>query len=408
MRILHVTHQYAPAIGGSEQYITQLSEEMARRGHTVSVFTSRSVDYRTWADTLPRHEVRNGVSITRFTALPRRGATWRMLDMGLRNYDAGPAWLWEPLIWYGNGPVMPGLYPSIRRHAQEFDLVHISQLHYAHAWPAFRAAKSAGLPIVMTPHLHAEQRETYDVGYMRNILRGSDAVIAVTRAEKAFIQRQKLSARVIVGGNSLQLSEFPLQDGRAARHAFGLPEDAFVVLFLGRKTGYKGLDKVLTAFRTLYGLRENVYLLAVGAETDESRRLWAEQGALPGVIVRDAVSNAERLAALAACDVLAMPSTGEAFGIVYLEAWAYGKPVIGADIQAVAALINDGVNGFIIDPTRPAALAARLAQLADDPPLAAAMGAQGHAELLARYTLARQGDIVENLYRRVIRHGGSA
>jgi glycosyltransferase involved in cell wall biosynthesis len=404
MRILHVSHQYAPAIGGAEQYITQLSEELAGRGHDVTVFTSRTADYRTWANVLPPAEMRHRVQVERFRALPRRGSNWRALDIGLSNYANGPAWLWEPLIWYGNGPVMPGLWRALRSRRRDFDLVHISQLHYAHAWPAFRAARQASLPIVLTPHLHAEQPETYDVGYMRTMLRSADAVLAVTPAEKAFLLRNRLATRVSVGGNSLDLADYPALDQSTARARFDIPEDAFVVLFLGRKVAYKGLAQVVGAFKQLREANPNLYLLAVGRETEDSQRIWAAAGDLPGVTIRDAVSDEDRLAALAACDVLAVPSTGEAFGIVYLEAWAYGKPVIAARIESVASLIDDGIDGFLVDPASHQELAARMLALAEDPAQGRAMGARGRQKLAQRYTTVRMGDIVEALYRRVLRH----
>ncbi len=66
----------------------------------------------------------------------------------------------------------------------------------------------------------------------------------------------------------------------------------------------------------------------------------------------------------AACDVLALPSVGEAFGIVYLEAWAYRKPVIAAAIESAASLIDDGVDGFLVDTEHPGLCGRRLAQLA--------------------------------------------
>jgi len=415
MRILHVSHQYAPAVGGAEQYIQTLSEELASRGHQVDVYTSRSREYMTWRNELPPREQINGVEVHRFRAIQRRGYTWRLLDMGMRNYRVGLPRLWEPMIFIGNGPVMPGLGPAIRRNAGRYDVVHISNIHYAHAWIAFRAARRSGLPVVATPHLHAEQPATYDVGYMRSLLHDAEAVLAVTSAERDFMHEEKLASRVVVGGNGLVMDDFPPLDQAEARQRLGVPQDAFVILFLGRKVAYKGLDRTLAAFDVLRGRRSDVHLLAYGAETDESRRLWADYaaqqgaplGALPGLDVRDAVSNQERLAALAACDVFVMPSTGEAFGIVYLEAWAYGKPVIGANIRAVSSLIDDGVNGYLVDPARPDQLVERLAVLAADPDKARTMGQAGRGKLLRRYTTQRIGDIVESLYRRVIRHAGS-
>jgi glycosyltransferase involved in cell wall biosynthesis len=415
MRILHVTHQYAPAVGGAEQYIQTLSEELASRGHQVDVYTSRSRDYMTWRNELPPRAQINGVEVYRFRAIQRRGYTWRLLDMGMRNYRAVLPALWEPMIFFGNGPVMPGLGRAIRRNGGRYDVVHISNIHYAHAWPAFRAARRQGLPVVVTPHLHAEQPATYDVGYMRSTLSGAQAVLAVTPAERDFMRKERLAQRVVVGGNSLVMDDFPPLDQAEARRRLGVPRDAFVILFLGRKVAYKGLERTLTAFDALRRQGHDVHFLAYGAETDESRRLWADyeaqQGApldaLPGLDVRDAVSDEERLAALAACDVFVMPSTGEAFGIVYLEAWAYGKPVIGANISAVSSLIDDGVNGYLVDPARPGQVVNRLAGLAADSEKARAMGDAGREKLLRRYTSQRIGDIVEGLYRRVIRHAGS-
>ena len=119
--------------------------------------------------------------------------------------------------------------------------------------------------------------------------------------------------------------------------------------------------------------------------------------------IRDRVDDDTRLDALAACDVLVLPSVGEAFGIVYLEAWAYAKPVIGANIEAVASVIDHGVNGFLVDPRRPAELAARLRELVAQPGLAQSLGAAGRAKLARRFTMARIADVVEGTYGRVLR-----
>lgn len=412
MRILHVSHQYAPAIGGAERYIVDLSEALVRRGHQVDVFTSRALDYRTWHNELPVRETINGVNVRRFDALPRRGHTWQALDIGMGNYWPKRSSFYAPLIFYGNGPIMPGLFWAILTQAQRYDLIHINHLHYAHAATAFAAARRRGLPVVTTPHLHAEQRETYDVGYMQEVLRGSEIIFAVTGAEQDFLVRQGFPPlQVVTGGNSLNMAHFPPQDVATARAHLGIPTDAFVVLFLGRKTEYKGLEPSLRAFMALRRTHPNAYFLAVGPETDASKQLWQQvrqdEGEVPNLRVHPAVTDEERLATLAAADVLLLPSTGEAFGIVYLEAWAYGKPVIGAPIQAVKALISEGVDGWLIEPTQVEAITARLAWLADHPTAAQAAGAAGRAKLLQRYTIERITDIVEGSYFRAQRRSQS-
>ena len=124
---------------------------------------------------------------------------------------------------------------------------------------------------------------------------------------------------------------------------------------------------------------------------------------LEGLIVRDTVSDKERLDALAACDVLALPSIGEAFGIVYLEAWAYRKPVLGARIDAVASLIDHTCDGYLVDMQQPGQLFHYLALLSANPEMGRAMGDRGYAKLAARYTVEKITDIVEGSYARVIR-----
>lgn len=403
MRVLHVSHQYAPAIGGAERYITDLSEELATRGHLVDVFTTRAQNYMTWANTLPKWAMLKGVRVRRFRSLPRTRLAWHALALGMQLARRGDKAGYAPLVFYGNGPVSPGLAAGLLRQVRRYDLVHINSLHYAHAPVAYAAARRAGMPVVITPHLHIGQPETYDVGYMRRILRGCDAVFAVSEAERRLLLERGLSHDVVVAGNGLRLDRFPQLEPAAARARLGLPAGAFVVLFLGRKTEYKGLPLLLDAFAALRRRRADAVLLAAGPETDYSRGLWAQRASQPGVVVRDAISEDERLAALAACDVLALPSTGEAFGIVFLEAWAYGKPVIAANIESAASLIDDTADGFLVNVEHPGELSRRLVQLAADPEMGRRMGERGRRKLQARYTLDVTADIVEGTYVRICR-----
>jgi len=403
MRVLHITHQYRPAVGGAEKYITDLSEELARRGHQVDVFTTRSVDYQTWRNELPRYEQLDGVNVYRFDSWQRTPRKWAWLRYGFNHYWPNESRLYEPLIFLGSGPVCPSMVYRMLRQARQYDVIHINNLHYSHAYPAYWVARQCGVPVVITPHVHVEQRATYDVGYLRSVLQGSAAILADTREEQSFLIERAFNDLVVVGGVGIQLDRLPRLDRALSRAQFDLPSDAFVILFLGRKVEYKGIQLCVEAFVELRRTQPNVYLLAVGPESDFSRQLWARTGELDGLIVRDTVSDEERLHALNACDVLALPSTGEAFGIVYLEAWAYRKPVIGANIASVSSLIEDGGDGYLIDPKRPVELVTRLAALAAQREQAAEMGQCGRAKLERRYTLEHIGELVEGTYARVLR-----
>jgi len=183
----------------------------------------------------------------------------------------------------------------------------------------------------------------------------------------------------------------------------GLPDEGFAVLFLGRKSDYKGLDVALEAYAALQRQGLPTSFLAVGPETDYSQALWPRYQGLPGLTVLGAVSDEEKLAALAACDCLVLPSIGEAFGIVFLEAWLMGKPVIGARVPAVSSVIDDGQDGWLAVPGDASDLAACIARLVADPDLARRMGATGRDKVLRRYTVPRIADRVEGIYLRVLR-----
>jgi glycosyltransferase involved in cell wall biosynthesis len=403
MRLLHVSHQYPPAIGGSERYIADLSEELVARGHQVDVFTSRSLDFHSWRSELPGFEQRNGVNVYRYRSLQRRAYVWRTLHFGLRNYWRTRSRRWEPLIFFGGGPLSPGMFWDILRRGQRYDLIHLNCLVYGHVAYGYWAARLRHVPVIVTPHAHAEQEVTYNIGYQRAVLADCDHILTDTPAERQLMIDLGLPPeRVSLGGVGLCPADYPPGDTRAARQRLGLPEEGFVLLFLGRKDKYKGLEVALQAFAQLQDRYPDLHLLAIGPETDDSRAIWPKYQDLPNLHVLGAVSDEEKLAALQACDCLTLPSVGEAFGIVFVEAWMIGKPVVAARTLSVGSVVDDGENGLLAAPDDATDLARCIAALMDNPDRRRAMGQRGREKVLAHYTVPRITDRIEAVYQRVL------
>ena len=399
MRILHVAHQYKPAIGGSEQYIVDLSEALVRRGGQVDVFTTRARDYHTWRNELPSFEQMDGVNVYRFPSLQRRGYTWRLLRFGYDRYWATRSRLYEPFVFVGNGPLSPRLFLNLLWKGRRYDLVHLNGVLYFHTTYAYLGAKLLGLPIVLTPHIHLSEPQIFDIGYYDAVLRGSNLIIADTDTEKQHLIAKGIDEnKLIVGGIGIKAKEFALLRAEDCRRHFGIPEEAFVLLFLGRKVAYKGLETILRAFTTLREHDTNLYLVAAGPETHESQVLWASYTDLPDFINLGAVSHQEKVMLLNACDVLLLPSTAEAFGIVFLEAWAVKKPVIGARSGATPDVIAEGEDGLLIEPGDAEGLARQIKRLINNPDLKMRLGVKGYEKVLARYTVERIADIIEQAY----------
>ena len=394
-----MTHQYRPALGGSEQHVINSSEELVRRGHQVDVFTTRSLDYQSWRNELAGREQLAGVNVWRFRSLQRRTSTFRLLEFGYGHYQPQRARLYEPLILYGNGPVAPGLFLSLLLRGGRYDVVHVNTLPYAHVWYTALAARWRRVPLVITPFLHVKQAGIFDVEPYNAALRRADIVMAMTPTEQAYLTAHGVDPnRIRLGGVGVQSSELIPEPRGVWRAQFGIPEGAYAVLFVGRRADYKGLDTLLEAFARLRREDERVVLVVAGPTTPYWEGLRARYPGLEGIVECGRVSDADKARLLDACDLLVLPSTGESFGIVFVEAWTLGKPVIGARSGAVADMIAEGQDGLLIAPGDAEELACKIGMLKDNAELGRYLGEQGQRKVQARYTVARVTDDLERIY----------
>jgi phosphatidyl-myo-inositol dimannoside synthase len=161
-----------------------------------------------------------------------------------------------------------------------------------------------------------------------------------------------------------------------------------VILTVGRwlaNERYKGMDTLIAALPRLLADWPDLQLVAVG-EGDDQR--WLEQladgcGVRSHVHFLSGLSYPEVAACYAACEIFALPSGGEGFGLVYLEAMAYGKPVIGGAHGGAPEVIEDGKTGYLVHHGDAPQLATCIETLLADPVLGREMGARGR-ERVAR------------------------
>jgi phosphatidylinositol alpha-1,6-mannosyltransferase len=155
-----------------------------------------------------------------------------------------------------------------------------------------------------------------------------------------------------------------------------------VILTVGRWLAterYKGMDTLITALPRLLTQRPEVQLVLAGAGDD---RAWLEELADQNGVNRHVhfltgLSYSELAACYSACEIFALPSRGEGFGLVYLEAMACGKPVIGGLHGGAPEIIEDGVTGYLVPHGDPIQLATSIEALLADPAHAKEMGGRG-------------------------------
>jgi glycosyltransferase involved in cell wall biosynthesis len=191
----------------------------------------------------------------------------------------------------------------------------------------------------------------------------------------------------------------------AARAALGLPEAAFVVALLGRIASWKGQDVLM---RALAALPEDGVALIAGApwpgdeaQLERLRGLAASLGV--GGRVRFAGVLEDPGLVFGAADVVAVPSTlPDPFPNSALEAAAAGCCVVGAGHGGLVEMLRDGETGLLVAPGDPAALAAVLRALRDDPGRREALGAAAAADVRARFSRAQMLAAIQALYDRLL------
>ena len=192
------------------------------------------------------------------------------------------------------------------------------------------------------------------------------------------------------------------------RHLFGIPEDRFVVGWIGRMTAIKRVPDILAAFKALRerGVEATLCLVGDGPDRDAIEQLASDLGIVRDVLLvgyqRDVAPY------YAFFDALLLPSANEGTPVVAIEALAAERPVVATRVGGVPDVVDDGESGFLVEVGDIEALADRLEQLARDPELRARLGKTGRKRVVPRYRVERLVDDIDELYRELLTARGLA
>lgn len=170
-------------------------------------------------------------------------------------------------------------------------------------------------------------------------------------------------------------------DGRRfrARHRLG----GGVVLFLGRKAESKGYRELLAAGPAVWRRRPDASFVFLGPPWDEDCPAHFQRCRDGRVLDLGLVSEREKEDALAACDLLCLPTREDVAPLVFAEAWSYGKPVLSGSFPGVEEVIDDGSDGLVVDGRDPQAIAGAIVGLLGDERRRRSLGARGRAKVEA-------------------------
>ncbi|AKM44731.1 glycosyl transferase family 1 [Burkholderia contaminans] len=318
-----------------------------------------------------------------------------------------------------------GMVARMRREADPVDVMHANFFMSGDA--ALRVKRQLGIPLVTTFHALGRVRRLHQgdadgfpdarFAIEDTLARRSDRVIAecpqdaldLTTHYRADAARIEI---VPCGFDVRELRPTPRIDARAQ---LGWPQDAFVVLQLGRLVPRKGIDTVIDALaRMPRDPRRPTHLYIVGgshATPDPARD--PELARLAGLAHDLGIANRVTFVGrrdrdtlhlyYSAADVFVTTPWYEPFGITPVEAMACATPVIGSDVGGIRTTVDDGTTGYLVPPRDPAALAARLVQLRAQPELCTALGRAGYLRAHRFYTWKGVADRLVDIYRDVAR-----
>lgn len=378
-RIALISSSYFPHAGGVEEHVRHLARELTARGHSVAVWT---VDR---GERLGRQVV-DGIEVRYLPApLPARSAR-AVLSYAARLPSAWRAWT--------------AAYRDLRP-----DVLNV-QCFGPNGLYALALHHLTRTPLVVSSHgeTFADAHDAFGVSALlrRGLSRSIEESVLVTGCSSVVLEdlrsRFGLAGGVVVP-NGIELAE---EAGREPRPPSWWPERGPVVMGLGRVEENKGFDLLLRAFGQLVsaGLVPPSTRLVVGGDGSalpELRALAVELGIADAVILPGHLSREEVLGSIGRADAFVVPSRVEAFGIVALEAWRGGAPLIMTNRGGARDFVTDGVDGVLVDPEDVPVLAAAIARVLTEPELA-----KGLADAGARAVLSHTWPDVASRFERAL------
>jgi glycosyltransferase involved in cell wall biosynthesis len=357
-RILKVTQSYYPFLerGGPAVKVRALARGLARRGHSVTVLTSDL-------------GIKGSMKLTGGMARTPEG--WRFEEDGVETHYLFARGSFRSLTWN------PGILRFCRKWLK-FDIVHIYGTYDLLGPSVARACRERDIPYLLEPMgmfrpmvRNLALKWVYRQLLGESVVRGAARLVATSLQEcRELIEEGITSRKIIVRRNGIEMPALSPLAGTFRSH-WKIPQDALLVLFLGRIVSKKSPELLLEAFdawRRSSPLAQSLILVFAGPFEDGNYRESLQSqvkrlGLVASVLFTGPLYGDVKWSALADADIFVLPSQNENFGNAAAEAVACGTPVIVTDRCGIAPLI-DGRAGLVI-PHQCEALIRALHQLSE-------------------------------------------
>jgi alpha-maltose-1-phosphate synthase len=408
LRVAHILRKYQPREwGGTETAVLRLLQGLKAHGVESTVHAPRNnedVDHDPM--TAAASEVK------RFKAF--------VPVAGISDADR------ERLVAWGGNLFSFELLTSLL--SENCDVIHSHALNRL-AGAAMTVSKLRKLPFFVTVHggvldlpssttsqLVAPLKGGFEwgkaLGWMvqsRRVLEKADGVLTCNAREAELLQKKYPEQRIIVQPHSVPAAQFMKDHRAAALEAFPVISGRDVLINVGRIDPVKNQGWLVRELPQMIQDHPNLLLVLAGSVTCQKTKAELDQaiaanGLQNHVLLAGGLEpgSPQLIGLLQSARVSVLPSVSETFGIVILEAWAAGTPVISSRTSGAASLINHGTNGMLFDLDAPAGFHESLRQLMQDSPARESVIASARELVQSTYDVAAVASSVKSLYSGII------
>ena len=396
LRVCFFSREYPPlGHGGIGQWTRELATGLAARGHEVTVI-ARALDDE------PRIDFTDGVWVHRIDGAPISAE-----DAA----DFAPA----PASLSGYSLALLREFERVNPR-RRFDLISapIADLE------ALAALRRAPVPVVLSLHTTYQlslphkpdwlSRPDYLAGHVRPAIACESELIArsphILANSQAIVRDIEAAHGIVVDRRRIEIVPHGVADLSVG--VTPPPRDGLVhLLFVGRLEARKGADVLLSILPNLLARHPALVAHIVGDDTipfgattlRAKYEADADADALARTTFYGASAREDVLARYAACDLFVAPSRYESFGLIFVEAMAFGKPVVAFDVGGAAEIVRNGVDGWLARDGDADDLTACVARLVADADARARMGRAGREAYERSFSAERMIERAETYYR---------
>ena len=335
----------------------------------------------------------------KISQVPSR-SVWEGVPVWYPRYVAFPrAWLFA-----GSGKRMyRGIRQLVRKIRREFpfDLIH-AHVALPDGYAGALLAREYNVPLIVTIHGQDLQHTVFRGVRCRHALEfvfdSASRVIVVSSKLKRLAKEHFGDHKICVIANGVDPEK--VCTTKAQKNSLGSP----ILLSVSNLITTKGLDLNLMAIQRLHEKYPSIRYKIVGSGPleDELKNLADSLGIADNVDFLGALPHRTVMEHMAACDIFTLPSWSEGFGVVYLEAMAHGKPVIGCKGEGIEDFVEHGKTGLLVKPRDVEGLVEALDFLLSHPEEAQAMGKRAQKLVLENYTWEKNAEKTIRVYKEVL------